>query len=519
MLLALAALPGPALAADPATGPGEQNIMGESNAKVALEGTVGAGNCSTQVRVIDEGGRPMGGVRVALQTPQNYAATGSDGCALLTDLVHGVAYKVIVSKSGYITTTVSYTCWLRDHTEPDKITVQLLREPKPTPEPTATPMPEPTKKPGRGQGGQEAGYEINEAGELVIHVEPGESRVLVPQEIAEKSAELNAPIRVQYQGLDGEPVSALIEAFTEHDAELLWGNELWLEQLEQETYLHIVVPWQEGARERDALVPHNLQTTACSEALPLRGSFHTKEDPEGQSYQYSNVFTPETLAKGQAYEQFELGLRYSDETAQGAVLAVNNALHGDTGIPVPAALFQMAGGSEADLIVQHHDPDNETDLLYGWKFAGSELAQAALDGLPATLDLFASNTPKKDDPILERTRGMDPQYLTVRYDGALPVTAALRIKDLKGFDGQAVDLLYSDPEADGLQTVVSAVEPDKDGYYVVELEHCSSYALVAASTAAAGGVAAWQWLVLTLLLALIAADVWLIWRYKKKRRE
>lgn len=520
VLLALAALPIPALAEELVTGHDDQIVMGGGSAKVTLDATVGAGNCSAIVHVVDQFHTPKPGASVSLQSPENLAETDENGDVLLTGLVRGVDYTIQVSCPGYFGETLTYTYWLQDYTQVDEITVQIALWTDNRPKPTATPIPA-SASASAGWNGESGGeFEVNEAGELVIDAQPGASRVLVPQGMAEESARLNAPIRVRYQDANG-PASALVQQFTEHDAQLLQGNELWLEQLDDEAYLHVIVPWQKNTDQRDALMPHNLQATACGEALQLRGSFRTAEDPEGESYQYSNTFTPDTLEQAEAYAQFELGLRCDNKTGQGAVLAVNNAEHGDTGIPVPAALFKMAGETQADLVVQHHDPKNENDLLYGWKFAGDELKKADLSGLPASLDLFASDTPEPDDPILERTKEMDPQYLTVRYDGALPVTAALRIKDLKGFEGQAVDLLYSDPQADGLQTVVSAVQPDKDGYYLVDMEHCSSYALVAAAVPAQArpGWQVWLALALAVLLALIGAELWLIRRCKKKREE
>uniref|UniRef100_UPI003AF1A471 carboxypeptidase-like regulatory domain-containing protein n=1 Tax=Allofournierella sp. TaxID=1940256 RepID=UPI003AF1A471 len=489
-----------------ATGPGTGVVMGEGGyGEVKLNGTVGTGDKSVTVKVRDGGNRPLAGAKVAVQMQENYAVTDAAGEVLVTNLVYGVNYNFYVSADGYHPKTEPYTYW-RDDRETDELVVVMEAVPETPDEAKATPAPEAGgARPGKGRG-DEADDE-----RLVVNAPAGSTRVQVPQEVVEESAATGKEIVVKYTGQDGKRYEAVLPAFSEHDAGLLDGAEVWVEELKGPMYLHLI---RETTGERaELLAPHNLAQAAQKNEIGLRLTFR-----EGESYVHSTEL-PEALVNAAAAGQhFDQGTRY--EAGDASLLFTKGGAHSEAALPVPGEAFGFAGQQGMGLAVELCDPEQDDELWYQWLFEAEKLKKTALSGAgqaQQSYDLFITDTPQADDPILERTAGWHSQYVIIAHHGPLPVPAQLRVKNLAGF-AQPVSFLYHNPETGELEPVAEGLEPHAvTGHYAAgELEHCSSYVLTTGRPEAVDGlIQNWPWWLLA-VAALAGCGAGIAWSSKNK---
>lgn len=501
-----------------ATGPGTKVVLGEGGTgQVTLNGTVGTGDRSVRVTV-QSGGTPLAGARVAVQMQENYALTDAAGQVLVTDLVYGVNYDFYVGADGYYSKTERYTYW-RDDQETDELVIALETVPEnpagaeaaPVPENPATAEASPAPEVGAAVPGN-----ATEAGRLVVKAEPGGSRVQVPQALIEESAASGRDITVEYTGQDGERHEALLPAFDAHDAGLLGGAELWVEELDGMPYLHLIKDSEGDEDGTDILVPHNLAAAALENGLGLRLSF--RKGGAGE-YLYSAELPQALVGTAAGGQKFELGVRYA---AGGAALLVEKGgAHPDTALPVPGGAFLFAAQKGMGLTIEIYNPAGEEELWYQWLFAAEDLEKAGLreaDEARRSYDLYITGTPGTADPILQSTRGGQNQYLIIAHDGPLPAPARLRVKNLAGFE-EPVCFWYQDPASGRLELLREGLEPDKAGFYDAgELEHCSSYALTAGKAAAGGFAKSWPWRLLWAAV-LAGCGAGFAWQRRKKHEE
>lgn len=491
-----------------ATGPGTKVVLGEGGTgQVTLNGTVGTGDRSVRVTVQSGGGAPLAGARVAVQMQENYALTDAAGQVLVTDLVYGVNYDFYLSAGGYIDQAVMYTYWREDR-ETDALTVTLERTPAGPEAPAGSPPPQADPPAPQRPGG-----DPEQDGRLVVKAEPGGSRVQVPQALIEESAASGRDITVEYTGQDGERHEALLPAFDAHDAGLLGGAELWVEELDGMPYLHLIKDSEGDEDGTDILVPHNLAAAALENGLGLRLSFRKGGTGE---YLYSAELPQALVGTAAGGQKFELGVRYA---AGGAALLVEKGgAHPDTALPVPGEAFLFAAQKGMGLTIEIYDPAGEEELWYQWLFAAEDLEKAGLreaDEARRSYDLYITGTPGTADPILQSTRGGQNQYLIIAHDGPLPAPARLRVKNLAGFE-EPVCFWYQDPASGRLELLREGLEPDKAGFYDAgELEHCSSYALTAGKAAAGGFAKSWPWRLLWAAV-LAGCGAGFAWQRRKK---
>lgn len=489
-----------------ATGPGTGIVMGEGGyGEVKLNGTVGTGDKSVTVKVRDSGNKPLAGAKVAVQMQENYAVTDAAGEVLVTSLVYGVNYNFYVSADGYYPKTEPYTYW-RDDRETDELVIALEAVPENPEEAKATPAPEAGgARPGKGRG-DEADDE-----RLVVNAPAGSTRVQVPQEVVEESAATGKEIVVKYTGQDGKRYEAVLPAFSEHDAGLLGGAEVWVEELKGQVYLHLIRD-KAGEERTDILVPHNLAQAAQENGLGLRLTFR-----EGESYVYSAELPKALVGAAAAGRQFELGLRYAEGGA--VLLFTKGGAHGEAALPVPGEGFRFAAQQGMGLTVELYDPERDDELWYQWVFTAGALKKTGLSDaaeVQQSYDLFITDTPQADDPILEGTAGWQSQYVIIAHHGPLPAPAKLRVKNLAGFE-EAVGFWYQNPETGELEGISAGLAPDADGFYAAgELEHCSSYVLSPGRAEAAGGFAKnWPWWLLAVAV-LAGCGSGFAWSRKNK---
>lgn len=492
-----------------ATGPGTEVVIGEGGyGEVKLNGTVGTGDKSVRVTVRDQFDRRVGGAKVAVQMQENYAVTDYNGEVLVTNLVYGVNYDFYVSADHFFSQTVMYTYW-RDDREVDEYTIVL--EKIPVNEPTPTPPPEAEAPAGPGAAGGRGDEADDER--LVVNAPAGSTRVQVPQEVVEESAATGKEIAVKYTGPDGKRHEAVLPAFSEHDAGLLGGAEVWVEELKGQAYLHLIRDITGESVE--LLAPHNLAQAAQQNELGLRLTFR-----EGENYVYSAELPKALVSAAAAGRQFELGLRYARGGA--SLLFTKGGAHSEAALPVPGEGFGFAAQQGMDLTVELYDPERDDELWYQWVFTADALKKAGLRDagqVQQSYDLFITDTPETDDPILERTAGWHSQYVIVAHHGPLPAPAKLRVKNLAGFE-EPVSFWYQDPETGELEAISAGLMPGADGFYAAgELEHCSSYALSPGRAEAAGGLAKnWHWWLLA-AAALAGCGAGFAWSRKNKHED
>lgn len=478
-----------------ATGPGTKVVLGEGGTgQVTLNGIVGTGDRSVRVTVQSSGGAPVAGARVAVQMQENYALTDAAGQVLVTNLVYGVNYDFYVSAEGHYPKTELYTYW-RDDRETDELVIALEAVPENPAGAEAATVPEnpaeaeasPAPEAGAAVPGDATGD-----GRLVVKAEPGGSRVQVPQALIEESAASGRDITVEYTGQDGERHEALLPAFGAHDAGLLGGAELWVEELGGTPYLHLIKDSEEDEDGTDILVPHNLAAAALENGLGLKLSFRKGGTEE---YLYSAELPQALVDTAAGGQKFELGVRYA---AGGAALLVKKGgAHPDAALPVPGGAFLFAAQKGMDLAIEIYDPAGEEELWYQWLFTAEDLEEAGLgeaDEARRSYDLYITGTPQTEDPILESTAGRQSQYVIIAHDGPLPAPARLRVKNLAGFE-EPVGFWYQDPASGRLELLCEGLEPDKAGFYDAgKLDHCSSYVLTTGKAALTGALAKnWPW--------------------------
>uniref|UniRef100_UPI0031B8324A hypothetical protein n=1 Tax=Anaerolentibacter hominis TaxID=3079009 RepID=UPI0031B8324A len=163
----------------------------------------------------------------------------------------------------------------------------------------------------------------------------------------------------------------------------------------------------------------------------------------------------------------------------------------------PKEAFRKASKEKIGLRVRLYNPQIEEDLWYEWIFAGEEIEE----GKEEDLDLYIHPNPGEGESVWKQIRGKKAQVLSFTHHGELPGKAVLRIKNMAGFrEKEQVGFYYSNPESGELECIKEEVNQDGEGYYEVELKHCSIYTLMRE------GTGAWPWMAggaLILLLVLV----------------
>ncbi len=338
--------------------------------------------------------------------------------------------------------------------------------------------------------------------EEMIGVDPeeGENHVILDAETVRTSVEKQSGLKLNLSDEKGKKKPIGISAFREEEYRRIKRNTIKISYKEG---IVIRVPYEEEGLVADGWIPHNLRALSKEKRMPVTVLFEQGEETKGRV-----VFDPEFFDRS-VHDRLEVGVQY-DGSHVDIVLEKCTDCREEDELLVPQEAFHKVSDEGLGLRVRIYNPQVEEDLWYEWKFEPEDLKMMTQEDI----DLFITPNPEAEDRVWKQTKGKKAQILTFSHHGSLPGKAVLRVKNMAGFrQGDTVNFLYSNPESGALDTMKENVVQDGDGFYLIELEHCSSYVLMRE------GSVLWLWIIIGFITMLVILLLFVLSRRERKRKE